>query len=58
MYTQMNHPEFPEPMGILHANPDRPAYDQLLRDQTIDSPTKTDADFQKLLLGNETWEVK
>ncbi len=58
LYTQMNHPEFPEPLGVLYANPDKPTYDQLLRDQTSGADTKTDADLQELLLGSSTWEVK
>ncbi len=58
VYTQMNYPDFPEPLGVLHANPDKPTYDQLLRDQTTGTGAKNDSDFQELLLGNATWEVR
>jgi 2-oxoglutarate/2-oxoacid ferredoxin oxidoreductase subunit beta len=57
VYSQMNHPEFPEPLGVLYTDPDKPSYDSLLGDQAPSGPAKTDADFQNLLKGNETWEV-
>ncbi len=63
MYAQMAHPEFPEPMGILYADPSKPTYDQLLYQQLDDA--KKDAkkkggrpDLQSLVTGNESWEVR
>jgi 2-oxoglutarate ferredoxin oxidoreductase subunit beta len=59
MYAQMAHPEFPEPMGILHADPTNPTYNDLLHQQLNQEKQKADQlDLQALIKGNESWEVE
>ncbi len=59
MYAQMAHPEYPEPVGVLHADPTKPTYDQLLIDQITDAQEKNgESDFQSLLVGNDSWKVQ
>jgi len=59
MYAQMSYPEFPEPMGILHADPTKPTYNDLLYNQLDEAKAKNDQpDLQALITGNESWEVK
>ncbi len=59
MYAQMRHPDFPEPIGVLHADTSRPTYDRLVLDQLDDAMRKHgEPDLQALLRGGDTWEVK
>ena len=59
MYAQMAHPEFPEPMGILHADPTKPTYNDLLQNQVEAAKQKADQpDLQALIKGNESWVVE
>lgn len=59
MYAQMTHPDFPEPMGILHADPTKPTYNDLLYQQIDESKQKSgQPDLQELITGNESWEVE
>ena len=59
LYSRMAHPEFPEPIGILHADPSKPTYNDLLIDQVDRAvASKGTADLQSLMNGNETWVVK
>ncbi|MBL4808530.1 MAG: 2-oxoacid:ferredoxin oxidoreductase subunit beta [Phycisphaerales bacterium] len=59
MYAQMSYPEFPEPMGILHADPTKPAYNDLLYQQLDESKAKSgQLDLQALVTGNESWVVR
>jgi len=59
MYSQMRHPEFPEPMGILHADPTKPTYNDLLIQQVEEAQNQAgQLDIQALITGNESWEVK
>ncbi len=59
MYAQMAHPEFPEPMGILHADPTKPTYNDLLYQQLEEAKQKSgQPDLQALITGNESWEVQ
>lgn len=58
MYAQMAYPEFPEPMGVLHADPTIPTYNDLLFQQLDQEKQKSDQlDLQALIKGNESWEV-
>lgn len=58
MLAQMSHPDFPEPIGVFYANPDRPTYDQLVSDQVDESIAKNGkGDLAELLRGGDTWEV-
>lgn len=59
MYAQMIHPEFPEPMGILHADPTKPTYNDLLYKQLEEAKQiPNQPDLQALITGNESWEVE
>ncbi|MGJ8635672.1 MAG: 2-oxoacid:ferredoxin oxidoreductase subunit beta [Phycisphaerales bacterium] len=58
IYSQMAHPEFPEPIGVLHADPSKPTYNEMLHGQV--EASKQDGrnmDLQALVTGNESWEV-
>ncbi|MGV6813593.1 MAG: 2-oxoacid:ferredoxin oxidoreductase subunit beta [Phycisphaerales bacterium] len=58
MYAQMAHPEYPEPMGILYADPTKPTYNDLLIEQVeheINKPNQPD--LQSLITGNDSWIV-
>ncbi len=58
MYSQMAYPEFPEPMGVLYCEPNKPTYDSLVHDQMNEAiNTQGSGDLQKLLMGNETWTI-
>ncbi len=58
LYSQMMQPDFPEPLGILHANTSRPTYDAQLRQQLDDTvAAKGPGDLRELLRGDQTWEV-
>lgn len=58
MYSQMAHPDFPEPMGILYADSSRPTYNDLLLKQVHDAKaTAKQVDLQALITGNDSWEV-
>lgn len=62
MYSQMAYPEFPEPMGVLYADPSRPTYDSLVHDQINEARVKagdpSDEALQALITGNEPWVVE
>ena len=56
--SQMHHPEFPEPIGVLLADPSRPTYDQLVHDQIAEAVKKNGTgSIEDLLRDTETWEV-
>lgn len=58
MLTQMIHPEMPEPMGVLYADPSKPTYDQIVQDQMDEAASRADQpDIAALIRGDETWEV-
>lgn len=58
MYAQMVHPEFPEPMGILHADTSKPTYNDLLHKQVDDAKALGgQPDLQALIKGTDSWEV-
>lgn len=58
-YAQMCHPEFPEPIGVLHADTTKPTYDDLVHKQIADAVQKQgEGDLQELLTGKDSWEVK
>ncbi len=59
MYAQMAHPDFPEPMGIFHADPTRPSYNELLYKQLNEAiESGGDLDLQALVKGKESWVVE
>jgi len=59
MYAQMAHPEFPEPMGVLYADPTKPTYNDLLHEQLNQAKAQTgQPDLQALVTGNESWQVE
>jgi 2-oxoglutarate/2-oxoacid ferredoxin oxidoreductase subunit beta len=58
LYAQMAHPDFPEPIGILHADPTKPTYNDLLYQQLEEAQgIGGQPDLQALIAGNESWEV-
>jgi len=58
LYAQMAYPDFPEPIGILHADPTKPTYNDLLYQQLEEAQgIGGQPDLQALIAGNESWEV-
>ncbi len=59
MLAEMTYPEFPEPMGVIYANPDVPSYDELFAEQ-IDQAERINEGktLEDLLLGEKTWRVE
>jgi 2-oxoglutarate ferredoxin oxidoreductase subunit beta len=55
----MAHPEFPEPLGVLYANPNRKAYDDLVHEQ-VDGIIRErgEGDLESLLNEGDTWMVE
>ncbi|MCA9279147.1 MAG: 2-oxoacid:ferredoxin oxidoreductase subunit beta [Phycisphaeraceae bacterium] len=62
VYSQMAHPEFPEPIGVLYAETGKPTYDELVHEQihaAREQRKGTEAEaLQQLLHGAETWTVE
>lgn len=59
MYAQMAYPDFPEPIGILHADPTKPTYNEMLYKQLDEAKQKSgQPDLQSLITGSESWEVE
>jgi 2-oxoglutarate ferredoxin oxidoreductase subunit beta len=57
LLSRMTQPEFPEPMGVFRCV-EKPTYDEVLNRQVEDViKARGTGDLQKLLTGNETWEV-
>ncbi|MCA9092167.1 MAG: 2-oxoacid:ferredoxin oxidoreductase subunit beta [Planctomycetaceae bacterium] len=58
LLSRMNHPEFPEPIGVFRSV-DRPRYDDLINRQISDSrASKGEGDLEKLFNAGETWTVE
>ncbi|MCA9096956.1 MAG: 2-oxoacid:ferredoxin oxidoreductase subunit beta [Planctomycetaceae bacterium] len=58
LLSRMNHPEFPEPIGVFRSV-DRPRYDDLINKQISDSrASKGEGDLEKLFNAGETWTVE
>ncbi len=57
--SQLTHPEFPEPLGIIYRNPDVRSYDDMVRDQINDAiAAKGEGDLEALLNEGDTWVVE
>ncbi|MEZ5012968.1 MAG: 2-oxoacid:ferredoxin oxidoreductase subunit beta [Chitinophagales bacterium] len=48
----------PRPFGVFYANPNRATYEDLLNEQLGEALAKGTGDLDKLLRGNETWDIK
>jgi len=58
LLSRMNHPEFPEPIGVFRSV-DRPRYDDLINRQISDfRASKGEGDLEKLFNAGETWTVE
>ncbi len=53
----MRYPDFPEPLGVLYVNADRPMYEAACEDQVARAKADRPADLQALVHGPETWQV-
>ncbi len=57
LLSRMQHPEFPEPIGVFRAV-ERPRYEDLLKQQIADARrAKGDGDLNALFNSGDTWEV-
>ncbi len=58
MLSQLTHPEFPEPMGVLYRIEDRDSYDRLVHAQVRQAiDERGPGDLKTLLHEGETWVV-
>jgi 2-oxoglutarate ferredoxin oxidoreductase subunit beta len=58
MLANMDYPEFPVPMGVLHRS-ERPTYDAQFQEQIAAAHARQpDADLDRLLHGGDTWKVE
>ncbi len=56
--AQMFQPAFPEPMGVIYVNPDRPSYESASHAQMQEARDKhAELDLQKLVNGRQTWTI-
>jgi len=56
--SQMFSPEFPEPMGVIYCNPEKPTYNEMLHEQVEDVILKNEGKtLQSLITGNNTWTI-
>jgi 2-oxoglutarate ferredoxin oxidoreductase subunit beta len=56
--ASMESPDFPEPLGVLYCNPNRPAYEHENRAQVQQAQAeRPDADIAALVAGPDTWTV-
>ena len=59
LLSQMFAPEFPESMGVLYVNKDKPTYNEMMYDQIEDVISKHEGKtLQSLVTGNNTWTVE
>jgi len=58
LLSQLTHPEFPEPMGIIYRDPSREPYDRLVKKQIEEEVQSQGAgDVRDLIHEGETWTV-
>ncbi len=58
MLSQLSHPEFPVPIGVLRKITDRPIYEEQVEEQIKNSKEHNGVgDIQKLIQGTDYWEV-
>ena len=58
MLSQLAHPEFPEPLGVIYAVEDREPYERLVHRQVAEAIDKGAGDLHALLHEGDTWEVE
>ena len=59
LLSQMLSPEFPEAMGVIYVNADKPTYNEMLHKQVEDVIFKNEGKtLQSLVTGNNTWTVE
>ena len=58
LLAQLSAPDFPEPLGVFYANPDRERYEQLVHDQVaVAKERHGQGSIEALLNRGETWVV-
>ena len=59
LLSQMFSPEFPEAMGVIYYNPDKPTYNDMMIEQIDEVIAKNEGKtLQSLVTGNNTWTVE
>ncbi|MCA9286769.1 MAG: 2-oxoacid:ferredoxin oxidoreductase subunit beta [Phycisphaerales bacterium] len=58
LLAQLQHPAFPEPMGVIYANEDRDTYEHLAARQLQEAVGDGEPDLKTLLDDGETWVVR
>jgi 2-oxoglutarate ferredoxin oxidoreductase subunit beta len=59
LLSQMFAPEFPEAMGVIYVNSNKPTYNEMLHDQIEDVINKNEGKtLQSLVTGTNTWIVE
>ncbi|MHC5001555.1 MAG: 2-oxoacid:ferredoxin oxidoreductase subunit beta [Planctomycetota bacterium] len=58
LLSHMEHPEFPEALGVLYRNSDRRPYDALVHEQVMAATeSHGDGDLEALLAEGDTWTI-
>jgi 2-oxoglutarate ferredoxin oxidoreductase subunit beta len=58
LLSQLTHPEFPEPLGVIYNGESRDPYEQVVIDQVREAiKEKGPGNLQALLDEGETWEI-
>jgi len=58
LLTQMQHPEFPEPLGVFYVDPETVSHGRRIQAQLKQELARPDAgDLQAMVTGNSTWQV-
>jgi len=59
LLSQLAHPEFPEPLGVIYASTEQQTYDQVVHDQIREAiESGGEGDLEALLHEGETWVVE
>ena len=54
--TEMTHPEYPVPFGIIKQD-SRPTYDDMMTEQIAEAKDSQGQDFAALVKGKDYWEI-
>ena len=58
LLSQILHPDFPEPLGVMYASEEREPYEGVVHEQIRRATAKGEGDLEALLREGETWEVE
>ncbi|PHQ82793.1 MAG: 2-oxoacid:ferredoxin oxidoreductase subunit beta [Phycisphaera sp.] len=58
LLSQMRHPQFPEPLGVIYADPTQPTYDDIVHGQVAEAKaSQAGKGAKELIYSGELWDV-